>query len=151
MNIIRRPLFLFRNSEISTVSVVVGIPRSYYPAKDRALFLKALSELAVLFSQMTGREITSGAVSAQLAWATTTQRELKDCSLVRNYILNKAAALEVGFIGLGDLPEGLIMTGYTKDRPIRTHERLEDEMRELEEWIDREISGGSPVSRAFNS
>jgi hypothetical protein len=72
---------------------------------QRRQFEKALGELAAQSSQQTDRTITPDALENQIDWGITAQREMRDQSHARNYILNKAAALEVGFITSADLPE----------------------------------------------
>ncbi len=72
-----------------------GMPKRFKTVRE---------ELADQFSKMAGQEITPGAVKNQIEWGITVQKEMKDQSHARNYILNKAAALEVGFINASDLP-----------------------------------------------
>src|SRR5574341_1163312 len=75
------------------------------PTDKTEQFQKALEELATQFSQQSGRIITPDAVENQIDWGITVQKEMKDQSHVRNFILNKAAALDVDFITSADLPE----------------------------------------------
>jgi hypothetical protein len=74
------------------------------PTDNRGRFEAVLREPARYFSELVGEEITPDAVKNQIDWGITVQKEMKDQSHARNYILNKAAALEVGFISSSDLP-----------------------------------------------
>ena len=50
------------------------------------------------------------ALQAQINWATTSQMPVMDRSRVRNFILNKAAALEMGFISSSELPSHMTIS-----------------------------------------
>jgi hypothetical protein len=81
-------------------------PHQYWDAKIRPNAMrgnydKLLSELAVEF----GAKET--AIQQQINFATTTQQELGDRSHIRTFILNKSAAIEVGFITTPELPNYL--------------------------------------------
>jgi hypothetical protein len=75
------------------------------PTNKKKQFRDTLAKLASEFSEETGSAVTPEAVENQLDWGITIQKEMKDQSHVRNFILNKAAALEVNFITSSDLPE----------------------------------------------
>ena len=75
------------------------------PTDKKKQFEKALAELSALFSQQAGRTIMPDAVENQIDWGIPIQKEMRDQSHARNFILNKAAALEVGFITSAGLPE----------------------------------------------
>jgi len=62
------------------------------PLKKRQQYEQLLNELADEFS---GK---STALQQQINFATTTQQEFANRSHIRTFILNKAAAIEVGFI-----------------------------------------------------
>jgi hypothetical protein len=87
---------------------------SRYPRDRRAEFNNLLDRLSLVFSTLTGREITKEAVEAQVDWAITVQRELKGAGHVRNFILNKAAALDAGFITRADLPQTMSVNRLVK-------------------------------------
>ena len=74
------------------------------PKDKKAHFDKVLAELAIQFSKEAGHFILASAVQAQVNWATTSQMEMKDPSRIRNFVLNKAAALDAGFISASELP-----------------------------------------------
>lgn len=71
------------------------------PIKKKQQYEQILSELAAEFS------VNVNAIQQQINYATSTQRALKDRSHVRSFILNKAAAIEVGFIITEELPNYL--------------------------------------------
>jgi hypothetical protein len=77
---------------------------SRYPTDRRTDFQGVLRKLAAAFSIVSGKEITPEAVEQQVDWGITVQKEMKSQGHVRNFILNKAAALEVGFVTTSDLP-----------------------------------------------
>src|SRR6266436_3192175 len=72
----------------------------------------ALTELADELSQMSGRlhRITPSAVRNQMKWATTSQISVMGIGHVGNFILNKAAALDVRFISSSELPRQLTIS-----------------------------------------
>lgn len=65
-----------------------------------------LSELASLFS------VPVSAIQQQINFATTTQAELRTRLHISSIILNKAAAIEVGFITASELPSYLKLSNY---------------------------------------
>jgi len=74
------------------------------PKDKKVHFYKVIAELAMQFSKEAGHFIIASAVHAQINWATTSQKEMKDQSRIRNFVLNKAAALDAGFISASELP-----------------------------------------------
>jgi hypothetical protein len=62
------------------------------PIWKRQQYDQILTDLAAEFSS----EVT--AIQQQINFATTTQHEFKNRSHIRTFILNKAAAIEVGFV-----------------------------------------------------
>jgi hypothetical protein len=72
------------------------------PLRKREQYLQILEELEAEFSG----EAT--ALQNQINFATTSQYKLKNRSHIRSFILNKAAAIEVGFIETNELPNELI-------------------------------------------
>jgi hypothetical protein len=74
------------------------------PKDKKDEFAKVLAELAIQFSKEAGHFILASVVQAQINWATTSQMEMKDPSRISNFILNKAAALDAGFISASELP-----------------------------------------------
>ena len=68
------------------------------PVRKRQQYDQILSELASEFSV----EVT--AIQQQINFATTTQQEFNNRSHIRTFILNKAAAIEAGFISTAELP-----------------------------------------------
>jgi hypothetical protein len=74
------------------------------PPDKRQQFNGAMRRLAVIFSELAKRDITPEAVEQQVDWAITVQKEIRNQGHARQFILNKAAALEVGFIVASDLP-----------------------------------------------
>ena len=74
------------------------------PKQDRARYDLVLEELATYLQKITGEDCEPTAVSAQVHWRCTGQKQVVDVGGARNFVLNKAAALEAGFIGSSDLP-----------------------------------------------
>jgi len=74
------------------------------PKDKQVQFHNVLAELAMQFSKEAGHFILASAVQAQINWATTSQKEMLDQSHIRNFVLNKAAALDAGFISASELP-----------------------------------------------
>jgi len=74
------------------------------PKGKKIQFYTVLAELAMQFSKEAGHIILASVVQAQINWATTSQKEMKDQSRIRNFVLNKAAALDAGFISASELP-----------------------------------------------
>jgi len=74
------------------------------PKDKRDEFYKVLAELTMQFSKEAGHLILADVVQTQINWATSSQKEMKDQSRIRNFILNKAAALDAGFISASELP-----------------------------------------------
>jgi hypothetical protein len=74
------------------------------PKDKQVQFYKVLAELALQFSKEAGHFIAASALHAQINWATTLQKEMKNPSRIRNFVLNKAAALDAGFISASEWP-----------------------------------------------
>jgi hypothetical protein len=71
---------------------------SHTPIEGRRKdYESCLEELSKYFSGVIGKPITAEAVELQIAWATTTQGEVKQ-SHVLQFIHNKSSALLAGFI-----------------------------------------------------
>jgi hypothetical protein len=73
------------------------------PKGKKVQFYKVLAELAMQFSK-AGHVIPASTVHAQINWATSSPKEMKDQSRIRSFVLNKAAALDAGFISASGLP-----------------------------------------------
>lgn len=81
---------------------------SNYPSEDRKEeYVQFLNDFGKVVSILSGDETTGGGVAQQIAWATTTQAEVK--LQADTFILNIAAAYETGFIRARDLPTKLIV------------------------------------------
>jgi regulator of sirC expression with transglutaminase-like and TPR domain len=101
---IRRKLYSRLVSEIGAHGVWDA---KIKPAVKREQYDRLLSALAREFSQEIGQPCAETAIQQQVNFATTTQAEFTHRSLIKNYVLNKAAALEVGFITSDELPKHL--------------------------------------------
>lgn len=77
------------------------------PPGKKLEFEAFLRDVAARLSKQARRQITPGAVDSQVAWAITSQRDISNQSHARNFILNKAAALEVYFLEATDLPHNI--------------------------------------------
>lgn len=85
-----------------------------YPKGKKARYNEVLEELAKYFQALTGKPFESTALDQQVAWAVTRQQDVANSGFAYQYILNKAAALEMGFISSSDLP--LYMVTESKSR-----------------------------------
>jgi hypothetical protein len=74
------------------------------PPQPSVPFDAMMERLARYLSHAAGRQLTAGAVAQQVAWGVTRQTLVRGRSRVRNFLLNKAAALEVGLLTSEDLP-----------------------------------------------
>lgn len=72
---------------------------------DAKLYDEFLSEIAEGLGKITGQTFTKEAVANQIAWGISKQQEIKNVGHNRNFIMNRAAALESGFITSKDLPK----------------------------------------------
>lgn len=71
---------------------------------NKARYEEVLKELATYLSELTGQTFKYTAVKQQIAWAVTKQTTIKNPSLMRQFVGNKSAALEMGFIAQSELP-----------------------------------------------
>ncbi len=76
-----------------------------YPQGKKARYEAVLQELADYFSLVTGRVFEATAVRQQINFGRTRQEGVFDQARARSFILNKAAALQTGFIHSRELPE----------------------------------------------
>ena len=76
--------------------------KSDHPDGRKERFDEVLAELAAYFERQTGDSFEASAVKMQMKWAVTVQGEVKRHQ-VREYVLNKAAALDAGFIKSSEL------------------------------------------------
>jgi len=74
---------------------------------DVTRYKKVTEELAEYFTNLTGDSFAATAVRQQVDWACTKQDGIK-ASHARTFILNKAAAVEMGFLKSSDLPKYLL-------------------------------------------
>jgi hypothetical protein len=72
------------------------------PHGNKALFETVLKEIAERLSDQANYRFTTKAVQQQLEWAITTQQKVNRRH-IRSFLLNKAAAVEVGFLDADDL------------------------------------------------
>jgi len=82
--------------------------KSSYPDGHRERYDAVLKELAEYFKLLTGEDFEATAVEQQVKWGYTKQESVLQATHVRPFILNKAAALEMGFIKAADLPSELL-------------------------------------------
>ena len=83
---------------------VFGQYKTWTFGTDSKKFRKFLEEYADGLTKTTGEEFTAGAVKNQIDWAVAQQRVMKDTACIRNWIVNRAAALEADLISYSDLP-----------------------------------------------
>lgn len=75
-----------------------------YPDGREQRYEDVLAEIAAFLSRLTGTEFKPSAVRQQVNFGRTRQQSVFDQSRARTLILNKAAALEMGFIHSRELP-----------------------------------------------
>jgi hypothetical protein len=80
------------------------------PVGAGARFQEVLALLRQALSAQSGHALGPRAVELQLRWALTTQPAITD-RYVSAFLLNVAAALEVGFLSVDDLPTCLLQDG----------------------------------------
>jgi hypothetical protein len=78
--------------------------RKYHPPATDKEYEAALREIANFISGLTGESFAWTAVKQQVHWAIGTQSQAKSKGYARQYIPNKASALEAGFLTSSDLP-----------------------------------------------
>ena len=83
-----------------------------YPDGKKERYEEVLRELASHFTAVSEVNVEWTAVRQQVHWGFTKQESVLDAARARSYILNKAAAIETGFIKRSDLPAQL--------RPLNT-------------------------------
>lgn len=74
-----------------------------YPQGRKQELQEVLKELAAEFSTSTGKSFEWTALDQQMMFGLTRQGRIKNSALATQYILNKAAALEAGFIKSSEL------------------------------------------------
>jgi hypothetical protein len=67
-----------------------------------------LEQLADYFSVLTGKTFEASAVKAQIAWGCTDQKEVMQAQAY-NWVLNKAAAMETGFLEYSGIPPKVLI------------------------------------------
>lgn len=81
---------------------------SYYPKNYKTEFWSFLEKLAEHFSRRCDCEITPSAIHQQFKWAITNQDNVKPTQIVQ-FLKNKVAAHEVGFIRTSHLPSFMLL------------------------------------------
>lgn len=74
-----------------------------YPSGRKGRLKEVLKELAVEFTRSTGKTFAWTALDQQMIWGITRQGRVKNAAFASQYILNKAAALETGFLKTSEL------------------------------------------------
>jgi hypothetical protein len=74
-------------------------------------FAQVLKELAEYLSRISGKPIGPGAIDQQIAWAVTKQSQVQNAGHARQFIMNKAAAVEMGFLTGPELPDYMLAHG----------------------------------------
>jgi hypothetical protein len=80
-----------------------------YPRNNKANYELSLKDIARFISQLTGQPFAWTAIQQQIRWGYSKQAGITNPNHARNYILNKAAAIEAGFICSKDLPSMIDM------------------------------------------
>lgn len=74
-----------------------------YPSGRKDRLKEVLKELAAEFTRCTGKTFEWTALDQQMIWGITRQGRVKNAAFASQYILNKAAALETGFLKTSEL------------------------------------------------
>jgi hypothetical protein len=82
---------------------------SWAPKGKRKRYEQVLRELADYLSALSGKSIANTAIEQQIKWAVTTQDTVLSAGYARQFIMNKAAALEMGFLTGPEMP-GYMLT-----------------------------------------
>ena len=85
-----------------------------YPKGKRKRYDVVLEELARYFSTQSGSTFHGSALDQQVAWATTKQESITNAGFAYQFIMNKSAALEMGFLSSAELPDYIVTQ---TDRP----------------------------------
>jgi hypothetical protein len=102
-------------SQIETgIWSVLRVGTGKYPRGKKDLYEKALKQISEFISALSGQRFEWTAVQQQVDWATSKQSSVNTQHFARQFILNKAAALETGFLSADDLPSLMLME---KTRP----------------------------------
>jgi hypothetical protein len=78
-------------------------------------YREVLVELTKYLSILTGETFGPRAIEQQVNWAVTTQEAVTSSGHARQYFMNKAAALEMGFIQSSELPEYMLSDATDSD------------------------------------
>jgi hypothetical protein len=78
------------------------------PKGQGSRYEKVLKELASYLSSLSGKTIEFTAVDQQIAWAVTKQEAIQNAGYARQFIMNKAAAIEMGFLTGPELPDYML-------------------------------------------
>ena len=75
-----------------------------YPKGKKRRYNEMLDELARYLSTFSGKSLEASAVDQHVAWATTRQEDITSSGYAYQYLMNKAAAVEMGFTSSAELP-----------------------------------------------
>jgi hypothetical protein len=78
------------------------------PKGQGGRYEEVLKELAAYLSTHSGKTIEYSAIDQQIAWAVTKQETIQNAGYARQFIMNEAAALEMGFITGPELPDYML-------------------------------------------
>ena len=89
----------------STLRMTFGKSENGKLPGETVLVLACYARLARYFSEVTGQKISLGAVQQQARWAIHQPEDVASLAPGhwRNFVCNKAAALEAGLIGQSDI------------------------------------------------
>jgi hypothetical protein len=88
--------------------------KASYPEGRKDRYHEVLKELAAYFARLTGDEFAWTAEQQQVDWGRTRQEEIRD-GHSRQFILNKAAAIEMGFLTPSALPSTILTDMASED------------------------------------
>ncbi len=89
-----------------------------YPKGKRQRYLAVLEELAGYLSTLSGKAIEGTAIDQQVAWAVTRQEDITSSGFAYQFLMNKSAAIEMGFLASSELP-AFMMTQTSLDSPSK--------------------------------
>src|SRR4249920_3583830 len=87
-----------------------GWGHSRHPKDKKSRYEAVLRELATYFSAVTNSTFEWTALGMQIDWACSDPKTVIKATQSQVFILNKAAALEMGFIKDSDLPREILVS-----------------------------------------
>jgi hypothetical protein len=91
-----------------------------YPKDKKERYQDVLKELAQYFTFLSGDKFEPSALDQQVAWATTRQESITTEGFAYQFLMNKAAAIEMGFLISSELPNYMVTQTAPRDKSAPT-------------------------------